>query len=205
MLRESSDPSRNVLNFDDALPVLVNVLEHRHLKLVGVAQRIAGNWNEAEDIVQDSALKALSTVRCFRGESQLGTWFYSIVVNAAIDRRRRQGRRRSESLDADIEDGEQFARDRNGITYPDPEQSYARDELRSMVLSEIAQLKPVHRAVIQLCYIEGYSYIEAADLLHVRVATAKARLYRGRKALRCRLYQRMSGFGHSSAPTLVHQ
>ena len=190
---------------DDGFSGLVQLFERNHQKLLRVAQRITGSREEAEDIVQDSALKALLKLPHFRGDSRLGTWFYSIVVNTSIDHRRRYGRHRNESLDNDIEDGEQFACGDTGIPYLDSEQSYAREELRWMVLSEIAQLKLIHRGVIQLCYIEGYSYIEAAEVLHVGVATAKARLYRGRKELRSRLYERMSALRPSTTPTLFHQ
>ncbi len=167
----------------------VELLDHRRRKLLRIAQRITGDWDEAEDIVQDSAVKALGNLHRFRAESRLGTWFSSVVVNTAIDHLRRRHRRCNESLDEKIQAGEQFEGERT--TWRDPEWCYAREELHQLLVSEIEQLRPNHRAVIRLCCLEGYSYTEAADILKVSVSTVKERLHRGRKTLRCRLYERM--------------
>jgi RNA polymerase sigma-70 factor, ECF subfamily len=171
--------------------VLLQRIECRRSKLLRVALRITRNWEESEDIVQESALKALLNFHSFRGESQIDTWLHSIVVNSAIGRLRSRHWRSTVSLEGESWDDGRSLLDSEGSSEENPEQRYARLELLTIVCSEIEQLKPMYRSVIELCDIEQCPRREAASMLNVNLSTMKARLFRGRKILGQRVQHRI--------------
>ena len=81
---------------------LTRVLEQHRKRLVLAALRITRNRDEAEDVVQEAAMKALVKLQTFRGESRLETWIYTIVGNCALSRLRSPARRRLISLDSEL-------------------------------------------------------------------------------------------------------
>lgn len=171
--------------------VLLQRIECHRSKLIRVALRITHNWEESEDIVQESSLKALLNFHSFRGESQIDTWLYSIVVNSAIGRLRSRYWRSTVSLEGESSEDGRSLLDSVGSSEENPEQRYARLELLTILCSEIEHLEPMYRSVIELCDIERCPRIEAATMLNVNLATMKARLFRGRKILGKRVQHRI--------------
>ena len=171
---------------------VIQLVEERRGRLLRVAQRITGDREEAEDIVQDSVIKVLANLDRFRGDSQVYTWIHSIVANTAISRVRRRDWYLKESLDSKLEAGELVLQNSDHGSYLNPEQEYARSELQAMLVAELRELKPSYRDAIFLCDLQERSYLEAAEMLKLPVTTVKACLHRGRKILRRRLQQRLS-------------
>jgi RNA polymerase sigma-70 factor, ECF subfamily len=145
-------------------------------RLWAVALRTIGDPEEAADALQDAAVSAFRAAAGFRSESAVGTWLYRIVVNACLDRIRRQAARPT-------------------VGYPDEQsptwQRAVRDstdmaetrDLRIVLEEALATLPFEQRAAVVAVDVEGLSVQEAAEALGVPVGTVKSRCARGRARL----------------------
>lgn len=173
----------------ETLTALIQLIECRRRKLIRSAQRIIGNQEEAEDVVQEAALKALLNLHRFRSDAQIYTWLYSIVTNSAIDRLRSPQRRRSVSLETELQSANPFLIHSRDSVQTNPEQLCAEGELHTILRGEIEQLRPMYRSAIELCDIDERSYEDVAKLLGISISTVKSRRFRGRRLLRQRVHQ----------------
>jgi RNA polymerase sigma-70 factor, ECF subfamily len=146
------------------------VRRHRD-RLWAVALRTLGNPDEAADALQDALVSALRAAGSYRGEAAVTTWLHRIVVNACLDRARRQATRPTVGLPVD---------DR-GLP-PGPDQVAAR-ELELDVTAALATLPLEQRAVLVLVDMQGHSVDEAARILDIAPGTVKSRGARGRARL----------------------
>jgi len=140
-------------------------------RLWAVALRTLGDREEAADALQDGLLSAYRAAGSFRGESAVTTWLHRIVVNACLDRVRRQ-------------------RTRPTVPLPPADRlpAEARDQLTEReisleVVAALAQLPAEQRAALVLVDVEGFPVEEAAHILGVPVGTVKSRCARGRARL----------------------
>lgn len=165
----------------------IQTFERRRTQLVRVAMRITRCEEDAEDIVQDSILKALNNLSRFRREARMDTWLHTIVVNTARSWLRCQRGHTHVPLESDPQQqGDSVPLD---LPHPGetPEEFCRRRELRTLLIAEMGKLDPMYSAPIQLCDLEERSYRDAAHVLHVKDGTIKARLFRGRSLLKRRL------------------
>lgn len=153
------------------------VLSRRHLKRsLALARRIVGNDHDAEEVVQDSFLQVWRHAGSWRGDSsRFTTWLYRIIVNGSLSRRRRPGF-------APLEEALEVA-----CPQPDGCATAQARELAAEVDSAIAALPDRQRAALGLCYYQGLSCAEAAQVLEVSVSAAESLLVRARRAVRRRL------------------
>ncbi len=144
-------------------------LYRRHTpRLYRTALRIvAGDAAEAEEIVHDAWVRAVSRLGSFEWRAQLSTWLIAIVVNCARERRRADGM--MEPLDA-------------GPPVADRELEAA--PARIDVERALAQLPPGYREVVVLHELEGYTHEEIAELLGIEPGTSKSQLHHARCRLR---------------------
>jgi RNA polymerase sigma-70 factor (ECF subfamily) len=136
----------------------------------------------------------------FRGDAQIYTWLYSIVTNSAIDRLRNPQRRRSVSLETELQSADPFLIHTRDSVQTNPEQLCAKGELNTILHGEIEQLQPIYRSAIELCDIDERSYDDVAKFLNISISTVKSRLYCGRRLLRQRVHQHV--FHKAAAETL---
>jgi len=139
--------------------------------------------SDAEDIAQEAFLKAFRNLASFRGEAKFGTWLISITLNEARSRLRRKKLLKTESLEAQNDDGSPISpallRDWKEI----PSEVLERSEMRNLLQKAIEELPPIYQEIFVLRDIEGLSIAEAADVLQITVASVKVRLHRARVAL----------------------
>lgn len=148
---------------------------HRN-RLWAIALRTTGNPEDAADALQDAIVAAFTRADSFRGESQVTTWLHRIVVNACLDRLRRNKVRRSEPLDSE--------HDRPTLRpEADPVTRAEDGDRRDTVLAALRQLTPEQRAALVLVDMEGHSVEEAAAMLDCPTGTVKSRCARGRSRL----------------------
>ncbi len=144
-----------------------------------VAYRMMGNRHDAEEVAQDAFLSAWKARDRFRGDAQPSTWLYRITVNAALMRLRKDKRRKEMTVPEEAE---------MDIPATDWAQSPAASainaELGDRLKTAITELPPDLRAAVVLRDVEGLSNEEAAETLGISVPALKARLHRGRVALR---------------------
>jgi RNA polymerase sigma-70 factor (ECF subfamily) len=152
-----------------------------------VALAITKNAANAEDVTQETFLRAYQHLDQFRGESKFSTWLTQIALNTARMRLRKEHASLWESLDEPqlTEEG-QIPRD-VAEWRENPEQQYRREELGDILLQAIRGLHPIYRSVLMLRDVENLSTQETADRLGLSVANVKTRLLRARLQLRERL------------------
>ena len=153
-------------------------------RLYRVARSILRNDSEAEDVVQETYVRAFTALDLFRGESGFGTWLTRIAMNEALGRLRRQ--RPTVDWDSHGEDRIQA----EIIQFPgsaaanDPERTMARSEIRDVLERSIDDLPDPFRLVFVARVVEGMNVEETAELLGLRPETVKTRLHRARRLLR---------------------
>jgi len=154
-------------------------------RLYRVARSVLRDDAEAEDALQDAYLQAYRALPAFRGESALGTWLTRIVVNAALMRQRKTGRR------ADvIELGADFGSDdailpRDRLDGPaQPELAALRAQTRRLIETGIDKLPAAFRTVFVLRAVEELTVEETAATLDIPAATVRTRYFRARAMLR---------------------
>jgi len=156
-------------------------------KIYRMARNITQNDEDAEDILQDSFLKAFTHLDSFQGQSKFYTWLVRIAVNESLMRLRKRKSDRTVSLDENIETDEEPIVREIAVWDDNPELRYSQTELRTILDQAIAGLKPIFRTVFILRDVEELSTEEAADALGLSVAAVKSRLLRARLQLREKL------------------
>jgi RNA polymerase sigma-70 factor (ECF subfamily) len=143
-----------------------------------------GNVQEAEDVAQETFLNLHRHGHRFRSQSRFSTFLYRVAVNAALNRRRSLGRRRTrtEALSRRQEAGDDLPEAPRG-----PEDAVAGGQVQERVQREILGLPPHLRLPLVLFDIEGLPYAEVASTLRLPEGTVKSRIHRARQALRERL------------------
>jgi RNA polymerase sigma-70 factor (ECF subfamily) len=159
--------------------------------LYTAALRMTRNAADAEDLVQETYLKAYRGFGGFQEGTNLKAWLYRILTNTYINRYRQQKRRPDET---DLDDVEEFFlyRRLGGLEAASASRS-AEDELMDLLTEQevkdaVESLPEQFRLAVLLADVEGFSYKEIADILDVPIGTVMSRLHRGRKALQKRLY-----------------
>lgn len=137
-----------------------------------VAYGFLQHAEDAEDLVQDAFIRALERIDTLRPGSPFGPWFYRLVVNASLNRRRYLARRRTDAIPHDAR------------SKADPGGSAGRAELRRRLAQAIQTLPPPLEAVVLLHDLEGFTHPEIADMLEIPEGTSRSHLFRARRALR---------------------
>ena len=181
-MAEPSGPGRS---FDaEALP---------HLDaLYRVALRLTADPSQAEDLVQDTMLKAYRSWRQYRPGTNAKGWLLTILRNTFINDYRR---RKHEPVAMDLEAVEPHALDRS-IEEVDPEGSFFAQIVDAKVLEAIDALPQEFREVLVLSDVEGMRYAEIAETLQIPVGTVKSRLFRARRQLQVDLYAHAVEMGY---------
>lgn len=129
------------------------------------------NHAEADDLVQETLLRALAKFDSYRGQSSLGTWLCQILVNFHRSRRRQDARRRELLEERDFGEDRVAARQEHVV------------EL-GQTLAALDDLPEEQREAIVLVALDGVSYADAAEILGVKLGTLMSRISRGRAAIR---------------------
>lgn len=150
-----------------------------------VALNITGNHAEAEDVLQETFLKAYTHVKAFQGRSRFYTWLVRIAVNEALMKLRQRRGHPSVGLDELVETDDSSLLPQQIADWGDnPEQRFSKTELQQILVEAIERLEPPYRIVFLLRDVEKFSTDETAQLLGLSVSATKSRLLRGRLKLR---------------------
>jgi RNA polymerase sigma-70 factor (ECF subfamily) len=160
--------------------------------LYTAALRMTRNPADAEDLVQETYLKAYRGFKGFEQGTNLKAWLYRILTNTFINQYRAKKRRPDESELNEVEDLYLYRR-LGGLEAAQVGRS-AEDELMdyftdSEVKDAIEDLPEQFRMAVLLADVEGFSYKEIAEILDIPIGTVMSRLHRGRKALQKRLFE----------------
>jgi RNA polymerase sigma-70 factor (ECF subfamily) len=171
--------------------------------LYSAALRMTRNPADAEDLVQETYLKAYRGFGGYQDGTNLKAWLYRILTNTFINQYRAKKRRPDESELDEVEDLYLYRRlggleaARAGRSAEDELMDYFTD---SEVKEAIESLPEQFRLAVLLADVEGFSYKEIAEILDIPIGTVMSRLHRGRKALQKKLYEFATSRGLAPRP-----
>ncbi|WP_180538397.1 sigma-70 family RNA polymerase sigma factor [Nevskia soli] len=163
------------------------LMKRYETKIFRLAQHITQNREDAEDVLQETFLKAYEHLDQFQGNSKFYTWVVRIAVNQALMKLRKRRSDRSVSLDEGIDTGEDTVIREIAAWDENPEQRYSREELGAILDEAVESLSPPYRTVFVLRDIEELSTEETAEALDLSIPAVKSRLLRARLQLREKL------------------
>lgn len=152
--------------------------------LLGHAQSMVKQRQDAEDLVQDTMLKAYVSFKTFRAGSNTKSWLYRILVNTWVDHHRHSQRRPDELLSGDLTDGQLSNQLESSRFASRSAELEVLVNLPGAATTALRELPEDLRAVIYYADVEGYRNTEIAVMFGIPVGTVASRLHRGRNRLR---------------------
>jgi RNA polymerase sigma-70 factor (ECF subfamily) len=167
-------------------PDAFRVLVDRHSRYVfSVAYRLTGSVEDAEDVVQNTFLKAHRQLNRFEARADVKTWLHRITVNASIDLIRSRRHREVGHDPADLEAGSDRADSLDRV--PGPERLVMSAEIRDRLKEGLTLLTPSERAAFTLRHVEGLSIREVAAAMGLKTEAAKNSIFRAVRKMRAAL------------------
>jgi RNA polymerase sigma-70 factor (ECF subfamily) len=175
----------------------------------GMALRLTGNRDDAQDLVQESALLAFRGFHTFKPGTHFRAWFFRILVNCFYaSRRRRRPEVSMDGADEDAPDLHLYVQ-----TYHNGMHGAGRDPAREVmdriegedVARAVDSLPEEFRVACTLYFMDDLSYQEIADVVGVPVGTVRSRLHRGRKLLQKRLWNAALDAGLAATTVAVEE
>lgn len=162
----------------DAFRVLV---ERHSPAIFRTAFRMTGNESDAEEIVQETFLRAYKSIGRFEARSTVSTWLTRIAINCSLDLI--DQRKPSQPLTGVGQDGEEMEL-QIPSNNPSPERHVLSDEVRERVAGAMGQLTSAERTAFVLRHFEGRSVEEISDVLEIKAGAAKNTIFRAVQKLR---------------------
>ncbi|CAB4868984.1 unannotated protein [freshwater metagenome] len=157
-------------------------------QLYGAAMRMTRNPTDAEDLVQETYLKAFGAFTSFTEGTNLKAWLFRILTNTYINIYRKKQRQPYQSATDDLTDGQLHEAESHTARGLRSAETEALDRLAdSDVVEALAAIPEDFRLAVYLVDVEGFAYKEAAEIMGTPVGTVMSRLHRGRKLLRASL------------------
>lgn len=160
-----------------AFDLLVKKYQHKIIALIG---RYVYDQHEAQDVAQETFIKAYRALPNFRGDSAFYTWLYRIAINTAKNHLVARGRK---PLDVDVDDAQYFEGENELKDIETPENSLYREELEQVIKRTLTKLPEDLRVALTLREFDGMSYEDIADVMDCPVGTVRSRIFRAREAI----------------------
>jgi len=161
-------------------------------QLYSAAMRMTRNPSDAEDLVQETYLKAYRAYHTFQEGTNLKAWLYRILTNTFINKYRRESRRPSEVDLGSVEDLYLYRRigsEESAEAARTTEDRVLEGLVESDIKKAVEDLPENFRLPVLLADLEGFSYKEIAEILDIPIGTVMSRLHRGRKAMQKSLWE----------------
>ncbi len=172
------DPAARQQFEQTALPLLDN--------MYGFALRLTRDPAQAEDLVQDTMVRAYRHWHTFNADSNVKAWLFRIARNSFIDgyHKRRKARDMADTIHTQVQSlGQATAIAHSNSTPPGPEDAVEMRMTRRRILDALESLPDDYRIAVTLADLEGLAYKEIAEVMNCPTGTVMSRLYRGRKLL----------------------
>jgi RNA polymerase sigma-70 factor (ECF subfamily) len=178
------------------------IVERYREKMTGIAFGVLKNVADAEEIAQDTFVRAHRGLAKFRGDSSLATWLHRVTINLSRNRYwyfHRRRRHATMSLDSPLqENGQGTFADLVAADTPDPARAATTREFSELIAQCMEQLEPSQREVLTLRNLLHQSYDEISRKLGLKVGTVKSRIARARENLRLQLTESSPEFAANS-------
>jgi RNA polymerase sigma-70 factor (ECF subfamily) len=161
-------------------------------QLYSAAMRMTRNPADAEDLVQETFLKAYRAYHTFEEGTNLKAWLYRILTNTYINRYRKEKRRPVETELGDVEDLYLYRRigsEHSAEAAQSAEEAVLDGLMEADIKEAVEELPETFRLPVLLADLEGFSYKEIAEILDIPIGTVMSRLHRGRKSLQRALWR----------------
>jgi len=161
-------------------------------QLYSAAMRMTRNPSDAEDLVQETYLKAYRAYHTFQEGTNLKAWLYRILTNTYINKYRKDSRRPSEVDLGTVEDMYLYRRlgsEESAEAARTTEDRVLDGLVESDIKEAVEELPENFRIPVLLADLAGFSYKEIAEILDIPIGTVMSRLHRGRKAMQKRLWE----------------
>jgi len=152
-------------------------------KVYSLALRYTRNSADAMDLSQEIFIKVYTHLSDFRKEGKFSTWLHRIAVNASLDFLRKERKITLVSLSDEDQSGNEITLDIKDKA-PTPEESFLKKEQMDALAASIDGLQEDYKTILILRDVQGFSYDEIAEILHLEGGTVKSRIFRAREALR---------------------
>lgn len=170
----------------DAFRLLVD----RHTRSIyGVAWRMTANQQDAEEIVQETFLRAYRSLQRFELRSSFSTWLYRIAVNRSLDFLKAKKMTDAYHISNGAGEGEEEREMQIASTNPGPDRLLLSAEARQKIASAIPLLSPAERVAFTMRHMEGKSIEEISKALNVRTSAAKNSIFRAVQKIRQQIGQ----------------
>lgn len=182
------------------------IIQRHKGRIFSAALGVLHNAADAEEIVQDTFVRAYRALERFRGDSSLATWLHRIAVNLARNRYWYFFRRRRSdtlSLDAEFASGDGTATfcDLISTEDGDPARQTSLGEFSGAVERCLSRMEPEHRRILLMRTVQDLSYEEIASEIGINVGTVKSRIARARDRLRKLLEEECRDYSRESEPS----
>jgi RNA polymerase sigma-70 factor (ECF subfamily) len=178
-IREQSAPAV------DRQALFESLMRTSHKRAYTLAYRLTGNAAEAEDLVQESFVRAFRFFHRYDDGLPFTSWLYRIMTNAHIDQVRRKGKIRTTSLEQAGSDG------LSNWEIADASSSADREMMQGAVSEDVQNalggMTAEFRTAVLLADVEGMAYEEIAEVMNTSVGTVRSRIHRGRKQIKSHL------------------
>jgi RNA polymerase sigma-70 factor (ECF subfamily) len=161
-----------------------DLIEEYQQKVFNIALRMLGNYEDASDIAQEVFIKVFRAIKGFKGKSSFSTWLYRIATNTCLDELRKRKNKKVLYIDEDIKLEDSDLQRQIEDDSPTPDVIAEKKEIGAIVNEAIDKLSDEHKAAIILRDIQGFSYLEIAEILNCPEGTVKSRINRGRRTLK---------------------
>jgi len=158
-------------------------------RIISIVGRFVKDHAEAQDVAQETFIKAYRAIKSFRGDSAFYTWLYRIAVNTAknflLAKKRRPGHSGAQSIDVALDDDDEQYIDHIEALHEieTPESTLVRDELKRIIDTAVASLSEELKTAICLREFDGMSYEEIALALDCPIGTVRSRIFRAREVI----------------------
>lgn len=166
------------------------LIKENEPKIINLIYGMTGDYHIAQDLAQETFIKAFQSRQSFNGQSKISTWLYRIAVNTTIDYQRKNSVRKENPAE-EIES--------TTTETQDPDKTCQKTAMRKMLFRAISQLPEQQREIYTLREINGCSTKEVAEVLNISIDLAKWRLHKARTMIRKQLakgniYENMGSF-----------
>ena len=179
------DPASVTLARDGDHEAFRSLVERHSRYVFGVAYRLTGSVEDAEDVVQNAFLKAHRQLSRFEARADFKTWLHRITVNCAIDLIRSRRHREIGHDPTDLESTHERGTGAEGV--PGPDRLVLSAEIRDRLQEGLTQLTPSERAAFTLRHVEGLSIHEVASAMGLKTEAAKNSIFRAVRKMRIAL------------------
>jgi len=165
---------------DERRPLFERLMGQTYRQAYNMAYRLTGNGSDAEDLLQETFVRAYRFFHRYDESLPFASWLFRIMTNVHIDTARKRARLKTVSLESGHDNRTwEFADENSGA-----DQGLLQEELEEPIQLGLKSMTPEFRTAVLLADVEGMSYEEIADVMATSIGTVRSRIHRGRKQLR---------------------